>query len=119
MVMVTSLNFTGRDILKCLSSKRPTCTEESEDHNLGQSPSSLKILSLKNNISHSPVRADVLREVVYHNSLIAVSHQCHIRKCHCEMSQIGLSKGDSNITVRTRKMLIRLLSHMGMLLPVS
>lgn len=99
MVMVTSLNFISRDILKCLGSKRPTSTEESKDHSLGQS--SLKMLSLKTNISHSPVRTDVLREVVYHNNLIAASHQKYlenvIARCH-----IVLSKGDSNITEQER-----------------
>lgn len=75
VVMTASLNFTGRSILKCLHSNRPSSTEEPEDHNLGQSPSSLKMLSVNEDISHRPVRTDFLREVVYHNNLIAVSHQ--------------------------------------------
>lgn len=74
VVMTTSLDFTGRSILKCLGSNRASATEESKDPNLGQSPSSLKTLLLNKNISHRPVRIDFLREVVYHNNLIAVSH---------------------------------------------
>ena len=72
VVMTTSLDFTGRGTLKCLGSNRPSATEEFEDHN--QSPNSLKTLFLNKDISHRPVRTDCLREVVYHNNLITVSH---------------------------------------------
>lgn len=74
VVMTTSLDFAGRGILKCLGSNRPSSTEECEDHNLDQSPSSLKMLSLNKDISHRPVRTDFLRDVVYHNNFIVVSH---------------------------------------------
>lgn len=79
MVMVISLDFTGKGILKCVGSSRSSSTEEYEDHNFGQSSSSLKKLSLSNNISHRPVRTDFLRQVVYHNNLIAVSHQKYLK----------------------------------------
>lgn len=74
MVMTPSLDFTSRDILKCLGSNSTGPTEECEDHNFGQSPSSLKTLSLNKDISHRPVRPDFLREVAYHSNLIAVSN---------------------------------------------
>lgn len=52
MVMVTSLHFTGKCILKCVGSSRSSCSEEYEEHNFGQSSSSLKKLFLNDNISH-------------------------------------------------------------------
>lgn len=70
----TLLDFTGRGILKCLGSNRPNSTEEYEDHNLGQSPGSLRMLSLNKVISYRPIKTDFLMEVVYHNDLIAASH---------------------------------------------
>lgn len=72
MVMTTSVDFTGRGILKSLGSNRPSPAEESEDHNLDQSPSSLKTLSLNRDGSHRQVRTDFLREVVC--NLITVPH---------------------------------------------
>jgi len=72
--MTTSLDFTGRGILKCLGSNKPSSAEKFEDHNLGQRPNSLKTPSLSKDVSHRQVRTDFLREVVYHNNLIAVSH---------------------------------------------
>lgn len=115
VVMTTSLDFTGRGILKCLGSNRPSCIEESEDHNLGQSPSSLKTLSLNKDTSHRRVRTDFLREVVYHNNLIAVSHPKYLEneiltnnvivRCHellclrvIQTSQLEQQKGKKKVS---------------------
>lgn len=94
MVVVTSLDFTDRSILKCVGRSRSNSPEEYEDHNVGQSSSSLKKLSLNSSISHRPVRTDFLREVVYHNNLIAVSHQKYLEN-------VTLTK---NIILRCQKM---------------
>lgn len=94
MVMVTSLDFTGKGLLKSVGSSRSISPEEYEDHNFGQSSSSLKKLSLNNNRSHRPVRTDFLREVVYHNNLMAVSPQKYLEN-------VILTK---NVILRCQKM---------------
>lgn len=94
MVMVNSLCFTGKGILKCAGSSRPSSPEEYEDQNFGHSSRSLKELSLNNNVTHRPVRTDFLREVVYHNILIVVSH-------HKYLENVILTK---NVILRCQKM---------------
>lgn len=94
VVVVTSLDFTDRGILKCVGRSRSNSPEEYEDHNFGQSSSSLKKLSLNSRISHRLVRTDFFREVVYHNNLIVVSHQKYLEN-------VTLTK---NIILRCQKM---------------
>lgn len=123
MVMATSLDFTSRDILKCLGSNSPSSTEECEDHNFGQSPNSCETLSLNKDISHRPVRIYFLWEMVYRNNLIAASHQKHletviltssvIARCH---KLLCLSKHYSKNNKRERKKLSRPLSYIVMVL---
>lgn len=92
MVMVTSLDFTGKGILKCVGSSRSSSPQEYKDQNFGHSSRSLKKLSLNNNVRHRPVRTDFLREVVYHNNL--VSHQKYLEN-------VILTK---NVILRRQKM---------------
>lgn len=58
VVIITSLNFTGRGILKCQGSNGPNSTEQSLDHNFGQTPNPLKMLSLQNVTSYSQTETD-------------------------------------------------------------